>query len=277
MKAGIGLDVSRLGADEAGPEQFVIAAAGQDISIELLTLDHHPSTGLGKFHHHATYRDVHPLQMTKVCLSNFLPREDGAPAESLRMASVSMGNTVVVHTLPVSAVPVGSGQPRYALALPSPRSRAKISLASILLAVFIAILARALFRSPGHTRPVPDSIQVPPSLVGDLAAEPLAPDHAVPAPPLGELLRAKAQAGDGDARHLVIVGQSGELGAQLHADEDDARAAGRKWEDLEHHEREQWKRKLAEAGEYMWEEGETVLKGVFFGQLAEAIGHAVGG
>ena len=51
----------------------------------------------------------------------------------------------------------------------------------------------------------------------------------------------------------------------------------KKWEDLEHHEREGWKRKLIEAGEWTLDEGETILKGVLFSGLAGVVGGAVAG
>ena len=50
----------------------------------------------------------------------------------------------------------------------------------------------------------------------------------------------------------------------------------KKWEDLEAHERETWKRRLIDAGEWFVEEGEAVLKGVFFQNIGLAVGAAVG-
>ena len=52
--------------------------------------------------------------------------------------------------------------------------------------------------------------------------------------------------------------------------------AHKKWEDLEAHERETWKRRLIDAGEWAVEEGEAVLKGIFFQNIALAVGAAVG-
>lgn len=54
-------------------------------------------------------------------------------------------------------------------------------------------------------------------------------------------------------------------------------AAARKWEELSHEERNQWKEKLSDAGMWAVGEGETILKSIFFGQLGGAIGHAVEG
>ena len=51
----------------------------------------------------------------------------------------------------------------------------------------------------------------------------------------------------------------------------------KRWDDLAPHERETWKRRLIEAGEWTFEEGETVLKGCLFSGLAGAVGAAVAG
>ena len=66
-------------------------------------------------------------------------------------------------------------------------------------------------------------------------------------------------------------------GAQESEDEEGPHGPVKRWEDLEHHERESWKRRLVEAGEWTLDEGETILKGVLFSGLAGAVGGAVGG
>lgn len=50
----------------------------------------------------------------------------------------------------------------------------------------------------------------------------------------------------------------------------------RKWESLTGQEKKRWKRKLKEAGQWTEQQGEAVLKGVFFGQLAGIVGGMVG-
>lgn len=51
----------------------------------------------------------------------------------------------------------------------------------------------------------------------------------------------------------------------------------RKWEDLHEHERAGWRRKLREAGQWAEGQGEAVLKGVFFSELAGVVGEFVAG
>lgn len=50
---------------------------------------------------------------------------------------------------------------------------------------------------------------------------------------------------------------------------------GKKWEEMEEAEREGWKRRLLEAGEWAVEEGEAILKGVMFSGLGGFIGERV--
>ena len=77
-----------------------------------------------------------------------------------------------------------------------------------------------------------------------------------------------------------IIVQHNENSKSLSADVRDADTvigdAHKKWEDLEVHERETWKHRLTEAGEWAVEEGEAVFKGVFFQNIALAVGAAAG-
>ena len=47
---------------------------------------------------------------------------------------------------------------------------------------------------------------------------------------------------------------------------------GRRWEELKEHEKQVWKKRLVDAGEWTAAEGEAVLKGVFFSGLANVVG-----
>lgn len=50
----------------------------------------------------------------------------------------------------------------------------------------------------------------------------------------------------------------------------------RKWEELEAHEKETWKKRLVDAGEWSVAEGEAVLKGILFGGYSQVVGQIVG-
>lgn len=125
VKIGLGLDVCNLGASaDTKQQQSIIAVTGSDLSIEILTLDYDSRQGHGyrKIKPYTTLRDVHPFSVTKICFSNFIPPTHPVTAEVgpqyVKLASVSMGNTIVVHTLPLAPFPVSSRTPRYVLTVP---------------------------------------------------------------------------------------------------------------------------------------------------------------
>ncbi|KAB8254040.1 hypothetical protein BDV32DRAFT_133060 [Aspergillus pseudonomiae] len=123
IKIGLGLDVCNLGSNLENQEQIIIAVSGSDQSIEVLTLEYNPRRGgYGKLRPYTTLHDVHPFSMTKICFSSFIPPPNPVrpetPPQYLKLASVSMGNTVVVHTLPLAPSPPSSRSPRYVLVMP---------------------------------------------------------------------------------------------------------------------------------------------------------------
>ncbi|KAL8710996.1 MAG: hypothetical protein Q9220_004595 [cf. Caloplaca sp. 1 TL-2023] len=79
--------------------------------------------------------------------------------------------------------------------------------------------------------------------------------------------------------HMII--QHHEEGGQLkasfhHVGTEGAAGGAKKFEDLSKGEKEVWKKRLRDAGAWAVDEGEAVLKGVFFGGVAGAVGEAVG-
>ncbi|KAL4883084.1 hypothetical protein BJY04DRAFT_206677 [Aspergillus karnatakaensis] len=121
IKIGLGLDVCNLGADSEGRQQSMIAVSGSDQSLEVLTLEN-TSRGYSRFRVYTTLRDVHPFSMTRICFSPFTPPPHPVtpetPPQYVKLASVSMGNTVVVHTFALSPTPPSSRNPRYVLVRP---------------------------------------------------------------------------------------------------------------------------------------------------------------
>ncbi|KAJ5080979.1 hypothetical protein N7456_013689 [Penicillium angulare] len=124
MKIALGLDICALGTNPAGQQQIIIAASGSDNSIALFTVEYGPNRGYEKIHPFTTLRDVHPFSMTKLCFSTFTPPQHPVtpevPPQKVKLASTSMGNTVVVHTIPLSPFPASSRTPRYTMTLPGP-------------------------------------------------------------------------------------------------------------------------------------------------------------
>ncbi|KAI2788288.1 hypothetical protein POX_e06302 [Penicillium oxalicum] len=119
VQIGLGLDICPLGTNPAGQQQTIIAVSGSDNSISVLTLEYSPTKGYDKIRPYTILRDVHPFSMTKVVFSTFIPPAHpvtpDVPPQHVKLASISMGNTIVVHTLPLSPLPPPSRTPRYVL------------------------------------------------------------------------------------------------------------------------------------------------------------------
>ncbi|KAG8532215.1 uncharacterized protein KY384_003856 [Bacidia gigantensis] len=95
----------------------------------------------------------------------------------------------------------------------------------------------------------------------------------------------KAALGQGELHEIVIHQPSGEtkgtedMKVGLHHPNHiiDRHPKAKKWEEMLPSERERWKKRLQEAGHWAADEGETVLKGIFFSGVAGAVGAAVAG
>ena len=325
--------------------QHVIAIGGQDISLTILTLDHDPNAPNPtlRFRTHTTLQAVHPLQMTALTFSSFTipPNPAKASPQYLKLASCSMANTLVVHTLPLTLDPPPSAKsktkPRYVLQ--SATSELAQTSFSILISIVViaigAFLLQAWTEIRGGTpeylgakgwlsQRVHDYVALP-YMFADSQA-PVVPSVMPAVESLRERIPSKddvkekvEQARDaalnveelrkpGSLRRLLwlrqrtsstsengeqtdgsaavakprakalVISHDGEaLSTELHHDEGVAMQKGKKWEELKHEERESWKRRLVDAGEWAVEEGETVLKGVFFSEVAGFVGGVVGG
>ncbi|KAL9119445.1 MAG: hypothetical protein Q9187_004006, partial [Circinaria calcarea] len=143
--------------------QHVIAVAGQDISLTVLSLEHPPSRSASanlKFRTHILLRNVHPLQMSALAFSKFiLPSVPTlAPPQYFKLASTSIGNTVVVHTFPLRPYPPSSktqkSVTRYVLTLPSAGETAQMGfsvLVSVIVVAIFAFLMQAFIEIRGGT------------------------------------------------------------------------------------------------------------------------------
>lgn len=308
MKAAIGLDVAILPSDSKGVKQIVVAVAGQDISTELLTIDYNPVKGLSKFRLHSILRNVHPLQMTKITFSQVRAPAHAETSDTmlqyLKLASVSMGNTVVVHTLPLTPFPFKSKEPRYVLT-PSGTSEAAQMTFSVLVSIIVVALGaffiQAFTEIRGGTPPYLGATNWLSPRLKDWIARPYMFDNittpvittnlpsvedvrgAVPGVEdiktklgLRHLLKWRSS-GDTTGKAIMVRNEGTDISAEVYDDEGIVRREAKRWEDMEEHERESWKQKLIETGHWVAEEGEAILKGVFFSEIAGAIGQAVAG
>lgn len=128
VKAATGMDVVSF-----GPHQQIVAVAGADQSIEILVVEN------DKIEVFMTFRNVHPFQITKVTFSPVPESSSRKKSHAMRLATTSMGNTVVVFTLPL----VSGNDGRWSLFRRS--SVAKQTVFSVLLSLIgVAIFAVVL-------------------------------------------------------------------------------------------------------------------------------------
>lgn len=327
VKIGLGLDVCALGTNPAGQQQFIIAASGSDNSISLWTLEYGPTKGYGQFNSYTTLRDVHPFSMTKLCFSTFIaPAHPVTPEvgpQKVKLASISMGNTVVVHNLPLLPVPASSRTPRYVLALPGSTELLEglystLVLAASFTAIVIGLLAFAEIR--GATPPFLGAINLVPEAWRDSICETyIAPppgqgsyldtvlarnqiptakiqaDHATPLESLKDILDRVHSAGAAPAdletisphalsvivrcnqdgvqpyQSVIVETRASHKGERGPSEEERLRA----WRELSGQEKALWKDRLTAAGRWTADQGETILKGVFFGEACNQVGNRV--
>lgn len=150
IKQASTMDVCALDPDNNGNQQFAVAVAGQDISIEVYTTSYrHGTDTFSPFASYITLRDVHKNQMTKICFSPFhsparaseaktgangepVPGTPHPSPQYIRLASVSFGNSVVVDTFPLSPLDPSNTRSRYVLSRSSDETWIKVAYAAIL-------------------------------------------------------------------------------------------------------------------------------------------------
>ncbi|KAL1969044.1 hypothetical protein VTN77DRAFT_878 [Rasamsonia byssochlamydoides] len=319
MKIGLGLDVCNLGESPDKERQYIIAVAGSDQSIEVFTLEYSPKKkGYGRFQRYTTLADVHPFSMTKICFSAFQPPTHPVTSAVLpqyvKLASVSLGNTVVVHTFPLSPFPEGQTRtPRYVLKSPGRSETWETAFSCFVALLIIGIscfLLQAFTEIRGGVPAYLGAADWLPERVRQMIARPYMFEHGWPQSRtdilpgsaevpqvqtpqkkvLRDILNARRRAATSSIsaeledtiaphhRHpAIIVRDDGSVLSveEVTADAADAaelakRINARRWEDLREEERNKWKRRLSEAGHWSVEEGEQILEGILFGQLAAA-------
>ena len=294
--------------------QHVIAIAGQDVSLTILTLDHDArSNDSLSFRMHCLLHKVHPMQMTALTFSSFKPPKEPSKAlpQYLKLASTSMCSTVKVHTFPLIPFPAYSKEEpsRYTLQSTGTRNEQVQQGFSFIVAVVVVAIGAFLLQAFTEIRgATPEYIGAKGWLsksLYDKIALPYVPTHSslmtnIPKPhkiqdearrgyecdqedltsvqELREALSLKDVLArrriihadgpegiplfSGIEKKAVIVRDLGqELSTELHHDEEAPAKEGRKWEDLDHHEKIAWRKRLSETGAWAADEGEAVLKG----------------
>ena len=301
-KVGLGLDVCPLPEFPTGARQYVFAVSGGDHSIFIYTLDFLKEKGFGKFKSYATLRDVHPFSMTRVVFSRFIPPappiSSDTPPQYIKLASVSVGNTAVVHTLPLAPTPAKSQTPRYVLAsekselwttfFSSFMALVVVAIGAFLLQAFTEIRGgipptlgavdwlsprlREIFarpymleNSPTGSASMPDSSEIP--TVRTTSSEPLRELLYL------NMLREQSAMGTETSLKVIVEDNGhGLISAKAVSGAEDASkipSTSAKWEELDAPQRRAWKSKLVQAGHLRDEDDESFLHGVYVGELAD--------
>ncbi|KAH6661078.1 hypothetical protein BKA67DRAFT_550112 [Truncatella angustata] len=281
-------------SDHQGESQYVVAVSGQDSSISLFTLEYQAKHGvdllanLAPFH---TIESAHPQAITGLNFSTFTPPEGPRGEVSLKLASVSLGQTAVVHSIPLkkhvdkSASPTKEGRPvtptRYVVAIPSKRDSPNQLLFMLALMVLAMALIGQVFMEATHLGPpvLGTNKYLPASWTRPLQ---VVPRHGpvVGSKTFGDLLKTVVPKEHEKVivRHedLAAVGTDGLpiLKADIHNEE--VHGPAKSWDEMETHEQRVWRERLKKTGHWAEEMGETVLKGVVFGEIGGAIGAMVG-
>ncbi|KAL5051220.1 hypothetical protein BDW71DRAFT_84814 [Aspergillus fruticulosus] len=304
IKIGLGLDVCNLGTDSSVQQQSIIAVSGSDQSLEVLTIDfdssrqHRAGAGYSPIRLYTTLRDVHPFSMTRICFSHFTlppaPVTPETPPQYVKLASVSMGNTVVVHTFPLSPTPPSSRNPRYVLVRPG-ESEFLTGLSSTLTAAFSIVLVIFLLQAFTEIRGVmPPYLGItkylPPNIRSKIAVSyngplpisnspsiPILQTRVLPSPSVAPeeaqplLLRdiipdsetSLLISCDPSNNKLVVEPHSPNPSSLLSESDSEAEAApesdmtshpARQWTDLSVEDRRSWKTHLINAG--FWDQGQ---------------------
>lgn len=299
----VSLDVTLLDADEStGARQIIIAVASQTENITVFTLDYSgPTTNtVSSFTEFKELTRVHVgSPMKKVVLSPFYrPHGDQIRPQYVRLASISLSNNLCIDDLPLFPDSGVKGA-RYVLSKPNP-IQSFFHFGGSVLAVGISLLVALLFfqsfisYSTGTSSMVklPESWQQAISSYRDMAgqlSQPINDRVHKMADPAGQRLLDLLHLHHKENKHLpepekkvvVITVPEAEgaapLAAQVHADTAEVLVKGseaRKWEDLSEKQQKRWKDRLTEAGQWSADYGETILKGVFFSEVAGAVGRA---
>ncbi|UPK89778.1 hypothetical protein LCI18_000713 [Fusarium solani-melongenae] len=283
-----------------GEAQFIIAVAGHDSSLSLYTVD--VTTGasieiLSKLWPLYTLKDVHGTDnITGLAFSTFVVPKTHIRQQFIKLASISLQKTVAVHSIPlrkhVDKAPRNKkGPPRPTRYVTAMKSRGPsfrpVAIALAIIVLILAVIGQSILEVYGINRPILHAEKFLPSWHGTLRD----PEHP-PAAFLADDFLAKlagrdalkTEAGEtlvvyeGEAPPVTAEGDDNSVPKlQLDVHEPSVHGPGKKWEELGEKQKEAWKARLKEAGAWTQGMGENVFKGILFGELAGAVGRAVGG
>lgn len=271
-----------------GDSQYVIAVSGNDASISLLTLDYKITSGvdllanLAPFH---TIKSAHASNITAISLSTVNPpklrRSKTDSPLTLRLASVSMANTAVVHNIPLKpleekSAPAAEGEDRpvrYVIAMKSrQKSHTSLMVVTAVMCLILALIGQVVCEAWGVSEPRLGSNAYLPQF---MLAPSVRTGPVVGQKTFGDLLAAAAP-----EEHQQVIVRHDETGAvdtiTLVVHDEAVHGPGKPWEELEPQEQQVWKQRLQQSGHFAGEIGRAALKGIVFGEIGGAIGAIVG-
>jgi prolactin regulatory element-binding protein len=290
-----------------------VAAQKQDLSIFTLDYPGPGRGSPSSFRTYKDLRGVHTVSMKKVALSPFHsphPSSDNPDAEKktpgpqyLRLASISLSNNLVVDTLPLHPAEPKKRDSRYILTDSSRTSSIINGGSSLLVIAVMLVVSLLLFQSYIQSQSEGASIQLLPQswqnaldTYRQRAVEISSPltrrvqnaedvmaeskpghyildllhthhkSHHLPDPEKKAIILSAPGEGTEISHEVLPAGGTEAVLAQ------DANL--KKWEELSKTQQKRWKDKLVGAGAWSADYGETIFKGVFFSEIAGAVGRA---
>lgn len=297
VKQATALDVCALDADREGNQQFVVAVAGQDISIEVFTTNYHAHTDtFSPFRPYLSIRDTHQHQMTKIAFSPFHPAPDSTAKQYVRLASTSYGNSVVIDTFPLQALNSEDekGPTRQVLSHPNDEAWAKWTYGIVvsIVVIVVAFMLQSFISGFGGTQASGPFSFLPRSYRNFLDQPARAargswaqvPDVNPPAS-TSEISVQTPSMREKQAATIYRLPPAGlnsddGLTKEIHPDkskylENDPSA--KHWHELSENARVAWKARLKKAGKWVESEGESVLVGMLFSEYAGLVGEGLRG
>jgi hypothetical protein len=288
--------------------QYLIAVAGNDSSISLYSLEQ-ISTGslilLVDLHPFHTIKEAHGAgNITGLAFSTFVVPKTHLRPQFIRLASISLQKTVAVHSIPlrrhVDRTPRNKkGPPRPARYVVGLKSHAPSNMPLLtvlgLIVVVMAIVGQAILEVYGGSRPILHAHRFLPSWHGTLRSADRQPPYFADQKQQQDVSdfiaklspNVEPQAGEKlvlfETEHSATAADNGEdadgSARRIHVNvhQEDVHGEAKEWHELPEEQKQIWREKLDEAGTWTRDMGEGVLKGILFGQLADAVGNIVGG
>jgi prolactin regulatory element-binding protein len=305
MGAAVGLDVCALDADpQTGERQIIIAVAAQAQDISIFTIGHAGKGAPSGFQSFTDLRGAHDAPMKKLVLTPFFSpyaladssaKNKKVAPQFVRLASISLSNTLIVDDLPLHPVPTKSANPRYVLSKSGTLSRIFQAGSSLFVLAFVLLVSLILVQSvldacatsgeisniqllPKNFRSFVGKFREDNDPVKHIIQEAVDPDSGAQRR-LRDLFHLHHDAEKPTTGKAIIIRHSKEdaqLSTEVHHDHGEVvkDETTKRWVELSKDEQDTWKQRLVQAGQWAADEGETVLKGVFFSEVAGAVGRA---